>query len=243
MLIRLLNIGFVHAGKWNLKNNNLNVELIGHQKSKNVLYSFVSDGVVKYIGKTILELTKRMYGYQNPGPSQSTNIRISLKIKELLSSNNSVDILVLPENSFLKYGDFKINLAAGLEDTLIYEINPEWNFTGKSAMKKVKQDLKFKVTSFEIILGIAYYNQGFFNVSKAHNEKFGIDKSLIKIQIGENPEDTIQGYINRTANSNGTPRIMGGKVLTEWIKKHYKQGDLMKIDILSNDSIKLNKKI
>jgi hypothetical protein len=96
---------------------------------------------------------------------------------------------------------------------------------------------------FEIILGIAYYNQGFFNVSKAHNEKFGIDKSLIKIQIGENPEDTIQGYINRTANSNGTPRIMGGKVLTEWIKKHYKQGDLMKIDILSNDSIKLNKKI
>ena len=88
---------------------------------------------------------------------------------------------------------------------------------------------------------IAYYNQGFFNVSKAHNEKFGIDKSLIKIQIGENPEDTIQGYINRTANSNGTPRIMGGKVLTEWIKKHYKQGDLMKIDILSNDSIKLNK--
>lgn len=66
MMIRLLNIGFVHAGKWNLKNNNLNVELIGHQKSKNVLYSFVSDGVVKYIGKTILELTKRMYGYQNP---------------------------------------------------------------------------------------------------------------------------------------------------------------------------------
>ena len=29
----------------------------------------------------------------------------------------------------------------------------------------------------------------------------------------------------------------------EWIKKYYKQGDLMKIDILSNDSIKLNKKI
>jgi hypothetical protein len=243
-MIRLLNIGFVIAGKWNLNNNNLNVELTGHQKCKNVLYSFVSDGVVKYIGKSTLELTKRMYGYQNPGPSQSTNIRISFKIKELLSSNNYVDILVLPENSFLKYGDFKINLAAGLEDTLIYEINPEWNFTDKSVMNRIKKDLMvIKVISFEIILGIAYYNQGFFNVSMAYNEIFGYDKSLIEIQLGENPENKIQGYVNRTANSNGTPRIMGGKVLTEWIKKHYRQGDLLRIDILSNDSIKLNEKI
>ena len=243
-MIRLLNIGFVPAGKWNLKYNNLNVELTGHQKSKNVLYSFVSDGVVKYIGKTTLELTKRMYGYQNPGPTQSTNIRISFKIKELLSSNNYVDILVLSENSFLKYGDFKINLAAGLEDRLIYEINPEWNFTGKSVMNRIKKDLMVnKVISFEIILGIAYYNQGFFNVSMAYNEIFGHDKSLIEIQLGENPENKIQGYVSRTANSNGTPRIMGGKVLTEWIKKHYRQGDLLKIDILSNDSIKLNEKI
>ena len=60
-----------------------------------------------------------------------------------------------------------------------------------------------------------------------------------------NSEDSIRlcNIYNQTSNSNGTPRIMGGKVLTEWIKKHYKQGDLMKIDILSNDSIKLNKKI
>jgi hypothetical protein len=77
----------------------------------------------------------------------------------------------------------------------------------------------------------------------AYNEIFGHDKSLIEIQLGENPENKIQGYVNRTANSNGTPRIMGGKVLTEWIKKHYRQGDLLKIDILSNDSIKLNEKI
>ncbi len=93
-----------------------------------------------------------------------------------------------------------------------------------------------------ITLGKAYYNQGFFNISQHNSDKFGPDKAKINIQLGDNPEKIISGYINRTANQNGTPRIMGGIALTEWIKKNYKQNDILKIDIISEVSIKLNEK-
>lgn len=95
--------------------------------------------MVRYIGKTTMELTKRMYGYQNPGLSQTTNIRINKKIKELLQSDQPVDIFILVDNGLLKYGDFEINLAAGLEDTLIYQICPEWNFSGKNKLEVDKE--------------------------------------------------------------------------------------------------------
>lgn len=253
---RLLNIGFINVGHWTITNNILKYHLTTHQTTKNVLYSFISNGAIKYIGKTTMELTKRMYGYQNPGPSQTTNIRVNEKIKGLLQSDQPVDIFILVDNGLLKYGDFKINLAAGLEDTLIYQISPEWNFSGKNKLEvdkesdseeliviKNKVEITNQVTNtFEVKLGKAYYNQGFFNVSQKYSDNFGADKALIEIQLGDNSKNIIQGYINRTANNNGTPRIMGGKTLSDWIQKNYKQDDNLKVDILTNVSIRLNEK-
>lgn len=74
------------------------------------------------------------------------------------------------------FGDFKINLAAGLEDTLIYQISPEWNFSGKNKLEVDKEsdseklivinnkmEISNQVTkTFEFKLGKAYYGQGFF---------------------------------------------------------------------------------
>ncbi|NBB22363.1 GIY-YIG nuclease family protein [Runella sp. CRIBMP] len=253
---RLLNIGFINVGHWTFNNNILRYYLTSHQATRNILYSFVSNGVIKYIGKTTMELTRRMYGYQTPGPSQTTNIRVNGKIKELLQTDQPVDIFILVDNGLLKYGDFKINLAAGLEDTLIYEISPEWNFSGKNKLEVEKEsdsenliivnnplEIKNQINkTFEVKLGKAYYNQGFFNVSQNHSENFGADKALIEIQLGDNSKNVIQGYINRTANKNGTPRIMGGITLSNWIKKNYKQDDILIVNILTNVSIKLNEK-
>ena len=253
---RLLNIGFINVGHWTLKNESINYQLISHQKNKNVLYCFVSNGIIKYIGKTTMELLKRMYGYQNPGPTQTTNIRVNAEIKELLKNKNPIDIFILADIGLFKYGDFKINLAAGLEDTLIYEINPDWNYSGKNRLEEdkdsvnekeieFKDDFKMKsksILAFEIKLGVAYYNQGFFNVSQKYNDNFSVDKAIIEIQLGSNPKNIILGYINRTANINGTPRIMGGKSLSEWIQKNYKQNDSLKVEILSNVSLKLYEK-
>ena len=128
---RLLNIGFTNIGYWALNNENIKYNLTSDETTKNILYCFVSNNNINYIGKTTKVLAKRMRGYQNPGPSQSTNIRVSQKIKELLLKNQPVDIFILVDNGILKHGNFEISLAAGLEDTLINHIKPEWNYLGK----------------------------------------------------------------------------------------------------------------
>src|SRR5690606_5313180 len=176
---RLLNIGFIPVGNWELNNDQLAYNLISNHATTNVLYSFISNGEIKYIGKTIMQLSQRMYGYQNPGPTQTTNIRVNGKIKELLQKEQPVDILILIDNGLLKYGNYRINLAAGLEDTLIYEIETEWNLRGRNLesdlesetaelTKQPKQtnELIPIKTKFEILLGQTYFNQGFFNVNK-----------------------------------------------------------------------------
>lgn len=68
-----------------------------------------------------------MLNYRNAHSSQSTNTRNQKRILECLSRNKSVEIYVLPDNGLLKYGGFHINLAAGLEDSLIDELSPPWN--------------------------------------------------------------------------------------------------------------------
>jgi hypothetical protein len=49
---RLLNIGFISVGHWTLKDNILKYNLVSHHTTKNILYSFISNGDIKYIGKT-----------------------------------------------------------------------------------------------------------------------------------------------------------------------------------------------
>lgn len=250
---RLLNIGFIPAGHWTLAGNSIRYNLTSHHTTKNILYSFISNGEIKYIGKTTMQLSQRMYGYQNPGPSQSTNIRVNAAIKNLLENSSPVDIFILTDNGLLSYGNFRINLAAGLEDTLIYDISPEWNLSGRNIITTDSNSEQLELTTnpliadtfttatttIDILLGQTYYSQGFFNVGREHSQLFGSNNSTIEIQLGRKPTKTIQGYINRTANNNRTPRIMGGKELREWIKRIFKVNDTMKVDIISPISIRL----
>ena len=124
---QLHEIGFRNVGSWRLVNDKPEYNLTDLATSKNVIYAFVSNSEVKYIGKTTMTLKKRMYGYQNPGPKQSTNIKNNRLITEILLGGQEVDILALADNGLLRYANFHINLAAGLEDGLIAELNPEWN--------------------------------------------------------------------------------------------------------------------
>jgi hypothetical protein len=100
--------------------------------------------------------------------------------------------------------------------------------------------------TFSVRLGKTYYNQTFFNVRINHTDNFGADKATIEIQLGDNPRNTFEGYINRTANNNRTPRIMiggNGGTYTQWIQKNYNQGDILMVDIITNAKIKLNEKV
>lgn len=95
--------------------------------------------------------------------------------------------------------------------------------------------------NFIVTIGQAYYNDGFFNVRVKNSELFGKDKSPINIQLGENSDKIITGYVNRTANNNATPRIMAGFEYTKWIKENFKQGDIFRVEMINSAFIKLSK--
>jgi len=128
---RLKQMGFRPCGRWEDRGGKLRCVLLDHSNDKNVLFAFISDGEVVYIGKTVQSLKKRMYGYQNPGPTQSTNIKSNGHIQDVLRSGGTVEVYTLPDNGLLYYGGFHVNLAAGLEVSLVKELKPLWNRSGK----------------------------------------------------------------------------------------------------------------
>lgn len=127
----LKKVGFKCVGEWNIQDNKINLDLRDIKDQSDVLYSFVVDNNIKYIGKTTNPLLKRMKWYEKPGASQSTNIRNNSNIKIALESKQKVEIFCFKGAFSLKYEGYKVNLAAGLEDSLIKNLSPEWNITGR----------------------------------------------------------------------------------------------------------------
>jgi hypothetical protein len=263
---RLLEIGFQPVGHWLLEERGPTLHLRALTESKNILYAFVTYGEVKYIGKTTQPLKARMLGYQRPAATQATNIRNNKYIHDILRQGKTVDIFGLPDNGLLHYGKFHVNLAAGLEDSLISALRPEWN--GQRTARPVLVESEATVATGEIlsddvqniplehtpmendpasaehgitmplILQVTYFNQGFFNVPVEYQRYFGNDLEKIDIYCGEE-QSFVAGYINRTANSNATPRIMGGIQLKRWMHKASHAMGAIDVVIQSPTSIKL----
>lgn len=127
----LAQLGFEIVGEWFLENDALDFKIDKHKNEFNILYAFVSNNKIKYIGKSTNTLGKRIYQYKKPGPSQKTNIKNNKNIKKLLISGQAVQIWAFPNQDKLYYREFPINIAAGLEDNLIAFVKPDWNDTGK----------------------------------------------------------------------------------------------------------------
>jgi hypothetical protein len=131
----LLDIGFEDAASWDLDKSGAILhrgddpgiwgKMIADYPQ--ALYAFCVDGEVKYIGKTISTLKVRFQGYRAPGKTTVTNARCNGEIKKALAANLRVRILVLPNRLPFQWGRFRINMAAGLEDVLIDELQPDWN--------------------------------------------------------------------------------------------------------------------
>ncbi len=96
------------------------------------------------------------------------------------------------------------------------------------------------MTTIEINLGKAYYNQGFFNIRVRYNHLIAENDEEISVQL-EN-KIFITAKVNRTANRNGTPRIMCGEIYTNWIQKNFRQGDVMKVNVINKNFLKIIKK-
>ncbi len=123
----LLKLGFEEVGMWVLNGNSVQFQLTKNENERNILYAFIVQGNVNYIGKSTMTLGGRMNGYRNPNLSQITNINNNARIKELLQKGTPVKIYALVPKEEILYKGFPLNIAAGLEDNLLARIRPPWN--------------------------------------------------------------------------------------------------------------------
>ena len=144
----LLNIGFRDVAKWVKANNGNGIDymLDGADGAadralldvRNALYAFVQGDAVNYIGKTARSIKRRFIGYCAPGKTQRTNWRCHHMIKALLEKDITVRILVFTPISHLRYGEFEIDLAAGLEEAMIMMFKPPWN--GRDGTRPITEE-------------------------------------------------------------------------------------------------------
>lgn len=155
------------------RKNQLLYELTYASDVNNVLYAFVSDEELLYLGKTTQNLSNRFKGYIMPGISQTTNIRNNSELIKLLNLNKIIEIWLFEDRGLMSYGGFQVNLAAGLEDSLIRELKPKWN--GRRLKQQEKQIINLNIElnespmqqmpRYELTLHTTYYNWNCINIS------------------------------------------------------------------------------
>ena len=255
---RLFEIGFAPVGCWRLRDGILFLELMDKVDHANVLYAFISGDDVLYVGKTTKTLRGRLASYLKPSESQRTNTRNNGAIRDLLSAGQEVDILALPDLGLHRYGEFKINFAAALEDSIIQTLSPPWNGMRSEGMKDgggdegraeddaddaasdIDAEMSASAPSFQFILQPTYYKNGFFNVSVDNQHLFGLHGSGLDIYCG--PEKVlVRGRFDRTANTNGTPRVQGYVPLRDWFQVNFEPMESVTVRVVGSAAIELTR--
>jgi ribonuclease VapC len=90
----------------------------------------------------------------------------------------------------------------------------------------------------EITLQRTYWQQGFFNVPVEYDRYFGPHNSKIEIFMGD-ATDPIEGTINRTAQRNGAPRVLGHAGLRNYFRSQFRPGDPISVAIESPQRIRI----
>jgi hypothetical protein len=90
--------------------------------------------------------------------------------------------------------------------------------------------------TYQLKLQKTYYDKGFFNLGVEIERFVRRDSGPICIQLGASRAE-IKGTVNRQANQNGTPRIMGGAELRNWFHRSLKELDLVNVVVLAPDKL------
>ncbi len=89
---------------------------------------------------------------------------------------------------------------------------------------------------FKLTLEKTYYRQGFFNITVDFDRFVRPTEGPVELVLGKSGS-RIEGKINRSANLNGTARIMGGSNLRDWFQANHTLGDVVDVDLSSMHSI------
>jgi hypothetical protein len=250
---KLIEIGFKNVGYWKLENEIFLYEINSNLSNSNLIYSFVCENEIFYIGKTTDTLKNRMNGYKNANSTQKTNIRVKGEILTKLKENKKVDVFILIDRVNLEYKGYKICLASGLEDNLIKVIQPKWNFRGKIRIKEQEvsnkndniifesiQPTENILRTVEIKLGNEYWSKGFFNFSKKELELLPNEPTEVIISLGENDEFHITGHFHFPDKSK-QPRVRGNIALKQWFQDNFELNQNIKVDILNRNLFRIKK--
>lgn len=233
-----------------MKDGALKLELLRNSSRRNILYAFVSDGEVKYFGKTVQSLAKRMAAYVGLSETQRTNVRNHKNLMVPLGGGNAVEIFALPDNGLLHYGQFHLNLAAALEDDISRVLEPEWNGGNvDDGLNLPRPALNLETDSdvltqeqltptFAFVRRPTYCERGFFNVPSGAQQKLGADGEKFELFLG-NDSQPILGTINRRANATGTPRSSGGAALRNWFQRSVAKSSVS-VDVMTPTSLRLH---
>lgn len=260
---RLLEIGFERAGEWQLEGDTPVISLDRYANAANVLYAFVSHREVLYIGRSGRSLQLRMSGYENGGPPRSMREKNRARIVDMLYIEQPVTLYAMPDPGNLHYGSFRVNLAAGLQHSLIEALAPPWNTPPARRRQRSRAEPRIRhaapeparsrgasfddidntytdrtvdCPSYRFLVGYMYLENGFFNVPMRYSRLFGRDREKIKILCGADKQ-TIYGQIDRSSNTNASPRVVGGEQLKSWFDAHAGLNHPVDIDILAPNAI------
>lgn len=265
----LLNLGFVDAGRWKPSGDFIAYEIDGEHAdanrvlfdAPNALYAFVRGERVLYIGNTSRSIRKRYVGYCRPGKRQTTNLRCHHNIKTAIAEGLEIRIFAFAPITQLQYADFEINLAAGLEDSLIRAFDPPWKgrergqpISEEAEREEAEETERQRVSSandflskpeasgsalasFSIVLGPTYYHKGFLNPGAEASRSLGKDGDPIRIIFSDGSQ-TVVSKINRTANRTGAVRVVGeNQRIAEWFQEHFREGDTVQCRVSDSHTI------
>lgn len=246
----LKRIGFVEVGNWKLNQNNriyFDIEA-EYLDLDNLLYAFIDDKTVKYIGITEKKLKSRMInyknGYEESKTSGTTNKKVNREIKNLLLLKKKVTIYILKKDADCDFFGFVISLATGIEKSLIkaFDFNDNlWNSRGtitnspKKDQKITNVNSNLENNQSIIKLGKEAYNKGFIIFKKDLDHILPSESDDMDIIYNE---QTLPGYFTRSFHNIKTN---GYAELIEIFKNNFKINDLILITLLSPNEVKIDK--
>lgn len=235
---KLIDVGFKNVGFWNIGNSEELIYKLNYLSSvENILYAFIEDNELLYIGKTTQNLDNRFKGYLKPGRTQTTNIRNNFELTKLIRIGKVIEIWLLEDVGLMEYGGFKLNLAAGLEDSLIKELRPKWN-GNRLKINEINENPRCKLTLFD-----TYYNWKCINFGVSYSRFLGMHEAKISIYVGDSLIPLEIAKIDRNANKNGSVRIrpVNSKKLKFWFSENCRLKETVDITIESPNKIRIKK--
>lgn len=225
----LKKIGFCEVGFWELdikKPGRINYKIDDvHLQRKEILYCFFSGTIPYYFGISDNTLKERMGNYKagkEDGTAGSTNKKVHARILQFLKQEKDVRILILTPKYELKYEDLNVNIAKGIELSLVekYDSDEIWNDRGSTISKKATVKIYSTIkpnglsgNKFLLKRG-SEFNKGWIIFGKGAHDKLPDHSCEVTLTIGD--DKLVRSC--RFTHSGSNRKINAGKDLISWIK-------------------------